>query len=233
MSIETCCILVGGQGTRLRSLFPETPKPLVPVGDQCFLELLLESLSHYGLKRVILLSGYKAELFEKFRQQSQKRWNFELLCSTEETPLGSGGALKHAEKLIPARGKFLLVNGDTFFDGDLTDFLKSVRGEYSIGVSFKPDASRFGLVNIRPDSIVESFEEKKPGTSGQVYAGIAVLDGNILGQIPQGVSSLENDTFPKLIGLLSAHSIQGNFYDIGLPESYEEFLKYLKGKTHA
>ena len=221
-SLRTAFILVGGLGTRLKSVLPETPKPLAPIGQFCFLDYLLQSLECYELSNVVLLTGYRAQDFVQYTQRS--KFSFSLKVSEEKNPLGSAGALKLAQPHLAADRELLVLNGDTYYDGSLEDFfLPAVAGQNLIGVHHKDPADRFGLVELSEDGKVLKFCEKQANSKGFVYSGIARLQTKVLDMIPEGNVSLEQKIFPRLIGSLNAIKMGGDFYDIGLPESYQEF----------
>lgn len=221
--VQTAFILVGGFGSRLKSVVPVTPKPLAPIKTHCFLDYLLHSLEEYSLKRVVLLTGYRAQDFAEYAKQN--RFSFEVLVSEEKTPLGSAGALKLAQAKLGEEKNVLVLNGDTYYDGSLEDFfLEDPDSANVIGVHKKDPADRFGLVELGADEKVLRFCEKQPNSAGYVYSGIARLNAKVLDMIPPGQVSLEQEIFPKLIGNLKAIKLGGDFYDIGLPESYQDFI---------
>jgi len=114
--IEQCAILLGGLGTRLGELTRETPKPLLSVGDRPFVELLIREAWRMGFRKVLLLAGYKSErvetMIELLRADLPSGCSIDI--SIEPEPLGTGGAVVNALPHLDER--FLLINGDTWFD---------------------------------------------------------------------------------------------------------------------
>src|SRR5208282_4780622 len=94
MMVDTpAVLLVGGVGTRLRSVVPTTPKPLASVGDKSFLELLVRQLRCQGIRRLVMCTGYLADRVEsEFGDGSG--WGIEIKYSKETSPLGTAGAVK-------------------------------------------------------------------------------------------------------------------------------------------
>ena len=90
-------VLVGGKGTRLRSVVSDVPKPMAPVKDKPFLEYLLNELIDQGISKVVLAVGYKAEIIIEYFGNRYK--NIEIEYSIEENSLGTGGAIKKALEL--------------------------------------------------------------------------------------------------------------------------------------
>ena len=110
-------ILCGGLGTRLRSVIKDIPKPMADINGAPFLQILLEFLLRQGVKKVILAVSYKFEVIQGFFGSDFK--GLKLIYSVENTPLGTGGAIKQALEFADENENFVL-NGDTFFDIDLS-----------------------------------------------------------------------------------------------------------------
>src|SRR5271165_3697613 len=114
-------ILCGGAGSRLKSITGDTPKPMAAVAGRPFLELLFQQLRRFDFRRVILASGYQnAAIREYFGEEDR---GLQLIHSCEPSPLGTGGALKYAENQVQSR-VVLVVNGDSYTDVDLRDFME-------------------------------------------------------------------------------------------------------------
>ncbi len=231
----TALILAGGMGTRLRAIVSDRPKPMALVDGVPFIEILIESLAEKGIREFVLLVGYMADFIEEYfttRKDSNSRIRF----SREQTPLGTGGAVKKAENF--ATDPSLLINGDTFFDGDINRLIE-LHGEKSADVtlSLSPvaDASRYGSVIVSEDGLIAGFHEKQEGIGGPglINAGFSLISKNFIRELPgDRAFSMEREIFPKLadsgrmFGLVSKRS----FFDIGTPESYEDFKKFIRQK---
>ena len=105
-------VLAGGLGTRLRSVVHDIPKCMAPIGDGPFLSYVLDWLSRYGVKHVVLSVGYLKESIMDW--VSSREYPFEIDYAVEEEPLGTGGGIKLALSMCRER-KVVVVNGDTFY----------------------------------------------------------------------------------------------------------------------
>ena len=116
-------LLVGGLGTRLRAVVPSAPKAMAPVGDRPFLELLIRQLESQGIRNLVLCTGYLADQIEgEFGDGSDLGVAIEYL--KEPQPLGTGGALKFADRLLRGVLDFVVMNGDSFVEVDLRQLLQ-------------------------------------------------------------------------------------------------------------
>ena len=218
-------LLVGGLGTRLRSVAPDLPKALVPVAGRPFLEWILEKLLGARFNQSVLCTGYRSELIEK--HFGDHFHALKLIYSRESRPLGTAGALRLAAPRL--EGEFVLVlNGDSFCDVEISAFceahLKS-GAQASMALVHVPDTSRFGRVDCSPGGRVVSLNEKTGVVEpGWINAGIYLLPKSWLLEIPSDQEvSLEREIFP----LWLSHGIRGvkefaRFLDIGTPESLAE-----------
>lgn len=217
-------LLVGGLGTRLRSVVPTKPKPLAAVGGRPFLELLLRQLAFQGFRHVVFCTGYRAEDIElQFGDGSA--WGMSIEYSREPKPLGTAGALKFAEPYLVDSPEFLVMNGDSFVEIDLHNLIslhQQSAGIASIAVIRCKNEMRYGTVQTSAQNRVVGFAEKtaaKP--NGLINAGVYVFNRNVLARIPSGTASLEREIFPALLGDgVFAFEHQGMFIDIGTPEDY-------------
>jgi D-glycero-alpha-D-manno-heptose 1-phosphate guanylyltransferase len=217
-------LLVGGMGTRLRSVLPSAPKPLASVGNHSFLELLVRQLRNQGIRRLVMCSGYLADQIEHTFGDG-RAWNVSIEHSKEERPLGTAGALKLAQKHLLNASEFLVMNGDSFLEVDFSQLVCFHRGQNglaSMAVVPVQDAGRYGTVCVGSGGRVTGFAEKiGGGASGLINAGVYVFDQKIFDFIPEGPASLEKDVFPRILDLgIYALEQRGMFIDIGTPEDY-------------
>jgi D-glycero-alpha-D-manno-heptose 1-phosphate guanylyltransferase len=217
-------LLVGGMGTRLRSVVPSTPKPLASVGGESFLGLLVRQLRYQGIRRLVMCSGYLADQIEtQFADGSA--WDVEIEYSREQQPLGTAGAVKLAECHLQGARDFLVMNGDSFLEIDFRQLLRFHHERSalaSMAVVRVQDAGRYGTVQIDADSRVIGFREKTGGdTPGLVNAGVYVFNHAMFEHFPKGPASLETDLFPRILERrVYALEQHGMFIDIGTPEDY-------------
>lgn len=217
-------LLVGGLGTRLRSVVPSLPKPLASVGKKSFLELLIRQLKHQGIRRVILCTGYLADQVET-EFGDGRALDLEISYSKELEPLGTAGAVKLAQSQLGSASEFLVMNGDSFLEIDLAPFIQFHRDRHarvSLAVVQVEDSSRYGTVQVDSNQKVIGFVEKAGSQGpGWVNAGVYVFSPEVFEYIPEGRSSLEKDVFPHLLGKgVYAQEHSGMFIDIGTPEDY-------------
>lgn len=214
-------ILAGGFGTRLSHIVTDVPKPMAPVKNKPFLEYIMEYLIVQGITKVILATGFKSEVISDYFGNSYK--GLRILYSKEESPLGTGGALKKAIALCESDYIFI-INGDTYFDVSLKDMMMFHLGEKaSITISAKKmfNYSRYGTLLCK-DSLVNAFQEKRLTEEGLINGGIYLLNKSILDNIDKDVFSLEKDVFEAQIECIRivAYESNGYFIDIGIPEDY-------------
>lgn len=217
-------ILAGGLGTRLRSVVSEVPKCMAPVDGKPFLQYLLEYLSRYDIKHVVLSVGYLKEVVIDF--VSSREWPFDISYAVEQEPLGTGGGIRLA--LRKCRGnRVFILNGDTFFNVDLNrlPFVAPVT------LALKPmrDFDRYGAVDWDGD-LVTGFREKEMRAEGLINGGVYAVDRSLLDlTLYPKKFSFEKDVLEPMAGLFQvAGRVQdGYFIDIGIPEDYERAQREL------
>jgi len=219
-------LLVGGLGTRLRAIIPSTPKSLAPVSNRPFLELLIRQLVGQGLRHLIMCTGYLAEQIEGQFGDGSNLGAF-IEYSREPQPLGTAGALKFAQGFLQGVPEFLVMNGDSFLELDLCEFMRfhhAHDGLATMAVVRVENAGRYGTVHADSSSRVTRFLEKIGDTSpGLINAGIYIFKPSILEYIPAGPVSLEKEVFPRILdrGVYAAKQ-EGIFIDIGTPADYTD-----------
>ncbi|NLF24113.1 MAG: NTP transferase domain-containing protein [Deltaproteobacteria bacterium] len=222
MPVDTALILAGGLGTRLRSAVPDLPKVLAPVGGRPFLEYLFLQLLKYEFREAVVSVGYRAEQIKRTFGSSYQSLKIEYV--TETTPLGTGGGLKLAASVV-RNYPVLVMNGDSFCDLDLQDFVKyhaAKSAQLTMALTSVADSNRFGKVLIDDAGKVLAFEEKQAvGGPGLINAGLYLCSEDVPDLITAGtVCSLERDLFPRLLnGSFYGYAATATFIDIGIPES--------------
>ena len=223
-------ILAGGLGTRLRSVVPDLPKPMAPVLGRPFLELLMRSLAKNGITRIILATGYMSEKISDYF--GNKFDGVEIIYSVESEPLGTGGAVLKASRLILG-DHFYVFNGDTFLDIDLvsleTKWLNEAR--QIIVAREVEDTARYGRLSVL-DGQVTSFSEKGQVGRGLINAGCYVFCTSRFKNIHfETYFSLDADFIEPLVKseVVLVHVINGLFIDIGVPSDFERAQSALLG----
>ena len=229
--LRQAVVLVGGRGTRLGELTADTPKPMLPIGDRPFLELLIDEISRHGIDELLLLCGYLGEgLVDRF--DGTTKHGCRIKCQMEDAPAGTAGALRNAyDALAP---EFLLLNGDSFFDINLLDLPSAARDGRRLGaVALRPltDTGRFGRVTL-DDELIGSFAEKSGFGPGLINGGVYFLRREAIERVTSLPCSLERELFPILAteGTLSGRVYDGYFIDIGIPEELARARRQLPGR---
>jgi mannose-1-phosphate guanylyltransferase len=218
-------ILAGGVGTRLRPLTARVPKPIVTLVDRPFIAFMLEWLRSHGVDDVILSCGFLAESVRDVLGDGAA-YGMRLRYVDEPEPLGTGGAIKHAEALLDDR--FLVCNGDVLTDIDLSAQVaqhEQTGAAATLALIGVADPSAYGLVRLAEDRSVREFFEKPAGVQADeemISAGAYVLERSVLDLIPPGRPvSIEREIWPALIGNgLYGYAASGYWLDIGSPQRY-------------
>jgi D,D-heptose 1,7-bisphosphate phosphatase len=216
-------VLVGGLGTRLGEKTRHVPKPLLEVAGRPFLDYLLDELSRYPtIEQILLLAGHQAgQVVERY---DGKRWRGATVSVlSEPAQLGTGGALQHAASKLESR--FLLLNGDSFFDFNMLDLVVAaagISGGASIALKRNHPGDRYGRVLMRGD-FIETFLPAGSRPDGPINSGVYCIDRDIIRLITEVPCSLEQAVFTRLAadGKLRAVHYDGFFIDIGVPVDFE------------
>jgi len=220
--VDQCVILLGGLGTRLGELTRDIPKPLLPVGERPFIDVLIGEAVRRGFRDILLLAGFRSEVVTDYVAGLKTRLpqGARVALSVEPEPLGTGGALAFARMQLA--GRFLLLNGDTWFDFNWLDLL-DVAGEGSVIAAREvPLADRYESLLVSPDGRVEAIVPRGAGASpALINGGVYLLHRDDLDGF-SGKFSIEEDLLPALVARdrLRARSYNGFFLDIGVPETY-------------
>lgn len=219
-------ILAGGFGTRLRPLSCTRPKLMFPIANRPLIDWILENLAKSGVKKAILAVNYGAGML--IRHIGTEKFGMEVQYSHENKPLGTGGPVKKAEKLLDD-DPFFVLNGDilsTINYSDLYKFHLNNNAEATLALQKVINPSRFGVVELnKKKKIVRFIEKPRPEDteSDLVNAGIYVLNRSVLKYItPEMKVSIEREIFPILAHKkqLFGNQFEGLWIDIGTPEDY-------------
>lgn len=218
-------ILAGGFGTRLQTVVNDVPKPMAPVAGKPFLDYIFLYLKHYGITHVVLSTGYLAhKVSDHYKQEFN---GIRVSYAVEETPQGTGGGIRLAMEQCHTE-HILVLNGDSFFDVDLTTYAaqyNSCGSGGALALRKVGNAARYGTISLGSGQRISAFKEKdsieKPGL---INGGVYLLNRNIfLEHTPAAKAfSIEKDFFEtrnseiKLCGF----EYEGYFIDIGIPEDY-------------
>lgn len=229
-------ILAGGFGTRLRPLSCTRPKVLFPIVNKPLLQWTIERLARNNVKEAILAVNCQTEVLIK--QHRIPRCGVRIIYSRDplKKPLGTGGPIKKAEKLIGYDSPFLVLNGDIFADANYKEILKmheKKNAVATIALHRVEDPSRYGVAELTKENRIKRFIEKPPreaAPTNLINAGVYALSPKIFKYIPKGRTvSFEREVFPKLVeeGELYGYVLDGLWTDIGEPGDYLEVNKTL------
>lgn len=225
-------VLAGGYGTRLRSVVFDVPKPLAPVAGKPFLMHLIRHWVMQGADDFIFLLHYEAGKIEGMLD--------ELLCLdefsgvkfrviVESTPLGTGGAILNAVDFFGITGGFMVANADTWL-GSGVEKMAAMKSTALAAVNV-PNSQRYGSLKFSDDK-VSSFEEKLASVGrGYVNSGLYHLLPKVFDGFEIGSSfSIETQVFPRLVASrqLGFIKLTESFIDIGVPEDYVTFCKWVE-----
>lgn len=218
-------VLVGGEGTRLRPLTEQTPKPMLPLLGEPLLTHTFEHLRSGGVDRVVLACGYLPTQIEEYF--GPRYDGLSLDYCVEPEPLGTGGAIRFGADSFGET--FLALNGDSLREADLgalVDFHRSSGAKATILLARVADPARYGLVRTDEAGRVTAFVEKPEPSevdTDLINAGLYVLEPEVLDLVaPDRAVSIECEVFPALVeeGTLYALPLPGYWLDVGTPDSY-------------
>lgn len=175
-------IMAGGRGTRISEIFPNVPKPLIPILDIPVLEREIVSLASQGFKDFIFTVGYMADKIKEYFDDGSK-WNVKIEYFVEDRPIGNAGALF----FLNLTDDFLLINGDAVFDVDfnrMVNFHKAHGGLVTLFTHPNSHPYDSGLIISDRDGLVERWitkEDIRPQVyKNRVNAGLHVINPNVL-----------------------------------------------------
>lgn len=219
-------LLVGGFGTRLMPLTKNTPKPMLTVAGIPVTEHQLNMAKAAGITKIVLATSYLSELFTPYFGDGS-RWGMQIQYAVEETPLGTGGAIRNAAKLINSSESIVILNGDVLSSHNLSEQIRqheANNADVTLHLTQVEDARAYGCVPTDSNGRVTAFLEKmdKPVTN-QINAGCYVFNPHVLDSIPlDTVVSVERETFPLLVknGAAVYGYVENSYWvDIGTPQA--------------
>ena len=230
--VSTAIILAGGLGTRLRQVAPKVPKPMAPINNRPFLEYQMDYWIKQGIVKFILSVGYLKDVIINHFGNSYKGISIEYV--EESSPLGTGGGLLFAAKNL--HETFVVLNGDTFFEVNLSELLKfhlKNSSEWTFSLFYMEQSERYLGIEIDNNGRVLSLKSKPDRPSNLINGGVYLINPSALTKLSYNAdtkASLEDDLLPEFI--LSNKSIFGlefcgKFIDIGIPEDYKRAEQFL------
>ncbi len=217
-------ILAGGLGSRLKPITDYVPKPLIPINNIPLIEYQIRHLKKFKINPFVICTGYKTDQIQNYLKH-KNNFDSKIQYSIEKTPLGTGGAIKKAAKMIKDKS-FLVLNGDIISTID-------VRKLYSHknAIALIELRTKFGTVDLE-DSKITRFQEKKPLTNIWMNAGIYHLSKDIIPFLPSK-GAIEETAFRKFAkdGKLTGIRFKDAFWhSIDSHKDLDDCSKALKGK---
>jgi mannose-1-phosphate guanylyltransferase/phosphomannomutase len=220
-------ILAGGEGTRLRPLTSNTPKPMMTLANKPMMEHIVNLLALHGFDDIVVTVAFLANQIRDYFGDGSD-FGVRMRYATEDTPLGTAGSVRNASAELD--DSFLVISGDVLTDLDLTKFVKAHRdasASASIALKHVDNPLEFGIVITRPDGTIERFLEKP--SWGEVFSdtintGVYVLEPDVFDFIAEGeVVDFSSDVFPAL--LEAGHVMHGYvthdyWEDVGTLDAY-------------
>ena len=220
-------ILAGGKGTRLKPYTTVFPKPLMPIGDNPILEIIVRQLKLHGFNEIIMAVGHLAELIMTFFNDGTK-YGIKIKYTREDQPLGTAGPLALMKEDL--NEAFLMMNGDvlsTLNYSDLVNYHKRNGAIATIALKKRTIKIDFGVPEVDADNNIIGYTEK-PEIEYLVSMGVYVFEPRVLEYIRPN----EYLDFPDLIKELISNGetvkvyvYDGYWLDIGRPNDYERANK--------
>ncbi len=219
--------MAGGEGTRLRPLTSNQPKPLMPLANRPMMEHIVRLLKSHGFDDIVVTLAFLPQTIRTYFGDGAE-FGVRMVYATEETPLGTAGSVRNARAELDE--PFLVISGDVLTDIDLSEvvaFHERKGALATLALKAMENPLEFGIVITRDDGSIERFLEKP--TWGQVFSdtvntGIYVCDPAVFDYIPEGeVVDFSGDVFPRLLAdgrPLFGHVAEGYWEDVGTLEAY-------------
>lgn len=231
--MKRAIILAGGRGTRLRPYTVVLPKPLMPLGEEPILEVIVKQLAAKGFDRITMAVNHQAEIIKAFFGDGSK-WKIAIDYSLEEKALGTMAPLKMIRDLPE---NFLVMNGDVLTDRDYGAFHQTHAAAgslFSISAARRVQAIDYGVLRVDEAGCLSGFQEK-PKTSYLVSMGVYMLNRRVLDYIPEDAPFGFDNLMLRLLEAKEKVSVsvhEGLWLDIGRPDDYHEAIElYEKNRS--
>ena len=225
-------VLAGGRGSRLLPYTAVIPKPLMPIGEQTVIEILLRQLAHHGVRDVLMCVGYQAHLIQAVIGDGA-RLGLSVAYRREDQPLGTVGPLREVQGELPER--FLVLNGDILCDLDFAEFHRQAAASgaaLTVAAFERQSRIDLGVLDLDDGGRVTGFREK-PTYTFWVSMGVYAMSRRVLDFIPAGRAFGFDDLMHALLAAdepIATHRFSGHWLDIGRSDDFaaaqDEFLRH-------
>jgi mannose-1-phosphate guanylyltransferase len=234
-------LLVGGMGTRLMPLTRDTPKPMLPIAGLPVTEHQLMAAKRAGITTIVLATSYLSEVFTPYFGDGSK-WGLDIRYAVEETPLGTGGAIKNAAAALNLRAgsdePIVIFNGDVLSSHNLAKQIQehlTHKADVTLHLTHVEDARAYGCVPVDENGRVTAFLEKMDyPITNTINAGSYVFHPSVIETITANtVVSVERDVFPALVAAgkkIYGYIEDAYWLDIGTPRALLAGSKHLVGE---
>jgi mannose-1-phosphate guanylyltransferase/phosphomannomutase len=233
-------VMAGGEGTRLRPLTINRPKPMVSLVDRPVIQHIIEHLKAHGITEIIITVQYLASAIQDYYGDGSLH-GVNITYSLEEVPLGTAGSVKNAEHLLDE--PFLVISGDALTDFNLSQIIEqhfNARAMATITLTRVQNPLDYGVVITDEDGQVRQFLEKP--SWGEVFSdtvntGIYVLNPEVLAYVERGkLTDWSKDVFPRMLhrgDKIQGYIASGYWTDVGTIEEYMRACgDYLAGRVN-
>src|SRR4051794_5868850 len=222
-------VMAGGEGTRLRPLTSNQPKPMVPIVGKPCMEHIVELLRDHGFDEVVVTLAFMPQAIRSYFGDGEAL-GVKIEYSVEDTPLGTAGSVKQAEGAL--QETFLVISGDALCDvdlGALLDFHREKKAAVTIGLKSVDNPLEFGIVVTDEDGRVERFLEKPSWSqvfSDTINTGIYVVNAEVMKHVPKDRPyDFSKELFPLLLEMgrpIYGFVLDGYWQDIGNLDQYRQ-----------
>ncbi len=225
--MTSAVILAGGLGTRLRSAVPNLPKPMAPINGRPFLEYQLRYWISQGVSHFVLSVGYRHQIIIDYFGNQFESASLDYVI--EESPLGTGGALILASKKVSKKERFLLLNGDTYFEVNLkrlVNFANKNNSDWCFSLFKTGEMERYLGMQVLPNGQISSLYPNSNSLARLANGGVYLVHPRAISDLTffnDSEISLEKDIFPfamKVGQRFFGVEFQNKFIDIGVPDDY-------------
>ncbi len=222
-------VMAGGEGTRLRPLTSNQPKPMVPIVGKPCMEHIIELLREHGFEDVIVTVAFLPQAIRSYFGNGESL-GLNVEYSVEESPLGTAGSVRLASDRLDET--FVVISGDALCDFDLTELVrvhKEKKSAVTIALKSVENPLEFGIVVTDSDGRVERFLEKPSWSqvfSDTINTGVYVLEPEVLNHVPTDRPyDFSKELFPLLLEMgrpVHGHVVEGYWQDIGNLSQYRQ-----------